>query len=136
MAVALAHAAALAVVPPLALAPAVKLAVALAIFASLAHAMARHVLLRTPGAIRLLLWAEDDRWQLHTAGRRESEARLLPSSFCHPQLVVLNFARHDRRGWCSVVLLPDSLDADTMRRLRVRLRLSGAGAPDTDQQQA
>lgn len=62
----------------------------------------------------------DGSWALQTADGRNHPAWLLESSYVHPRLVILNFALGGlaRR---SVVLLPDSIDADDLRRLRVRL---------------
>lgn len=62
----------------------------------------------------------DGNWALQTADGRHHMAQLLDSSYVHPRLVILNFAlgTFARR---SVVLLPDSTDANDLRRLRVRL---------------
>lgn len=58
-------------------------------------------------------------WTLHDA-RGTHNAQLLPSSYVHPRLLVLNFKLADgtRR---TRVLLGDETDADTLRRLRARL---------------
>jgi len=69
---------------------------------------------------------ESEGWQVRRADGWEGEARLLPSSLVTPALMVLNFRFPGawlpwRRGQ-SLCLLPDSLDRDSARRLRVFLR--------------
>lgn len=62
----------------------------------------------------------------------QAEARLLPSTFVAPGLLVLNF-RRGRRRFLAMVLLPDTLDPDLLQRLRVRLQLWGtADEADAD----
>jgi hypothetical protein len=51
---------------------------------------------------------------------RETGATLRPFVFMQPWLVILHFRRDDGRT-VRLVLLPDMLDADSFRRLRVRL---------------
>jgi len=70
---------------------------------------------------------EGDWWWRDRAGERA--VRLRADSYCSPAVVVLRFeAPRWRRD---VVLLPDSLDPEVLRRLRVRLRLEGAGTPES-----
>ena len=65
----------------------------------------------------------DDRWQLLRPGRAAVNLGLLPGALVHPKIVVLCFREP---GGCtrSCVLTGDNLDAQTLRRLRVRLRWS------------
>ena len=64
-------------------------------------------------------------WRDETGERR---VRLRADSYCSPAMVVLRFqAARWRRD---VVLLPDSLEPEVLRRLRVRLRLEGAAGPE------
>lgn len=65
-------------------------------------------------------WHGDGRWTWCDAGGEPVACRLLPPSFVHPMLVVLNLSCRGKRR--SVVLVPDNIDADLLRRLRVRLR--------------
>lgn len=98
---------------------------AVAVLASLVNAMAMQVLFMAPSALREATWKSDGAWILTLVSGEQIEARLLPSTFVTPRLVLLNF----RRGrWRSrtMVIPPDALDADLLRRLRVRLRLYGA----------
>ena len=75
--------------------------------------------------IRKLIWNADSSWQLFTNEGQSVSADLMRSSFCHPLLVALNF-KVDQSNWLnrfvSVVILPDSIDAESFRCLRVRLR--------------
>ena len=64
---------------------------------------------------------EGDRWQLLRPGRAAIDLRLLPGALVHPKLVVLCFKEPGGRTR-SCVLTSDNLDAQTLRRLRVRLR--------------
>lgn len=68
-------------------------------------------------------------WELVLANGEIVGARLLASSYVGPRLVLLNFAigRWRRR---SLPLATDSLDADLLRRLRVKLRFEAANAHD------
>jgi len=53
---------------------------------------------------------------------RQIEGVLLGSSFVAPYLTVLNFQSEGNFFACNVVILPDSLDAEIFRQLRVWLR--------------
>ncbi|MCY4211674.1 MAG: hypothetical protein OXD47_07855 [Gammaproteobacteria bacterium] len=64
-----------------------------------------------------------ERWLLLQAGQEAVELRLLPGALVHPRVVVLCFREPDGRTR-SCVLTHDNLDAQTLRRLRVRLRWS------------
>ena len=63
----------------------------------------------------------DDRWQLLRPGRAAVDLGLLPGALVHPKIVVLCFREPGGRTR-SCVLTRDNLDAQTLRRLRVRLR--------------
>jgi hypothetical protein len=102
-----------------------RVGLAVAVLASLINAMAVQVLFLAPSALREATWKSDGAWILTLVSGEQIEARLLPSTIVTSRLVVLNF----RRGrWRSrtMVLPPDTLDANLLRRLRVRLRLYGA----------
>ncbi|MGB5062377.1 MAG: protein YgfX [Candidatus Competibacter sp.] len=62
----------------------------------------------------------DGRWRLETGDGARYLARLT-GGYAHPGIVVLNFRLES--GWRrSLVLLPDAVDSETLRRLRVWLR--------------
>lgn len=69
------------------------------------------------------LWQRNSRfWQLETAQGERFIAKLSGESICTPLLVVLNFRRPKQWFATSVVIPKDAMDADSFRRLRVRLR--------------
>lgn len=80
---------------------------------------------REPCRLRLLadgaiqVWQADD-WR---------DARVEAASFVSPALIVLNL--HTDRGRLTRTLLPDSAEADGLRRLRVSLRWGGRTPRDT-----
>lgn len=94
------------------------------------HMLAGPTLRVRSKAIVAVQWRGDGSWRLRTRDGEEREARLLADSYVHPWLTVLNFrvsgCVYGRR--CSLVLLPDSLEPERFRQLRVRLRLEGASA--------
>ena len=78
--------------------------------------------------VQTIVWDNDDRWILMTGEDEELVAQLLTSSFVHPLLTVVNLKLTGKPG-CrlrgsrrSFVFMKDNLDAETFRRLRVRLR--------------
>ena len=80
-----------------------------------------------------MIWDSDNDWSLHAASGEQLAVRLLPGSYVHPLLVILNFELeapplgtspsgqlfNTRRR--SIVLAKDSADATTLRQLRARL---------------
>ena len=92
--------------------------------ANLANALGTQVLFLMPWAGREAIWEPDGTWTLILVSGQQIEARLLPSTFVTPGLLILNL-RYGHRRSRAMVLLPDTLDPDLLRRLRVRLRLWG-----------
>jgi toxin CptA len=104
---------------------------------------------RWPWAPRQAIWHAEGHWTLTLGDGRELPARLLATTYVTPALLILNFRLGTGEGgasprglaswgraiahpatllpWSirSLVLLPDNLDPDLLRRLRVRLRLEG-----------
>lgn len=64
----------------------------------------------------------DGRMRLHTRDGQEQEVRVLGSSYVSGWLTVLNLRTAAGRKCRSVVMLPDTADAEGYRRLRVWLR--------------
>jgi hypothetical protein len=83
----------------------------------------RHVLHRGQRAPRRVVCGGDGHWLLQDQQGEMRPARLLPSSYLHPRLVILNFALDESPRRRNLVLCPDSLDAQTLRQLRARLRI-------------
>ncbi len=73
---------------------------------------------------RRITWYEQG-WSIETADRAVP-AELLDSSFVTHWLTILNFRCRDGSR-VSSLLLADSVDAEVFRRLRVRLKVDGAG---------
>lgn len=73
-----------------------------------------------------IVWGSDNDWQLVKHNGKRYDAYLLGSSYVHRQLLVLNFKLRGKswyNRYQTLILLPDSVDADCFRRLCVRLRL-------------
>jgi toxin CptA len=99
----------------------------LAVLLGALHTLWVEVLGRAPWSIRSAIWHPDGSWTLTLVSGRVIEARLSPTTFVSTHGVSLVFvvSRLRRRV---LALGPDSLDAETLRRLRRRLRLAGARA--------
>ena len=100
---------------------------ALLLLLSLRYSVARWPLLARRRSVVALLRDETGEWHATLAGGEELDVRLLPDSFVSTWLVVLNFSPAKSHGSLSVVILPDMLDRNTLRRLRVLLRMEGMG---------
>jgi toxin CptA len=98
---------------------------ALAVLSSLGYQLWVHVLRRAPWSIVSATWAADGSWALRLRSGAEIDARLSAATFVSQYLVVLNL-RCGRWRRFALPLFGDALDPDTLRRLRVRLRLEGA----------
>lgn len=84
------------------------------------------VLGRAPWSIQCATWHPDGFWTLKLVSGHEIEARLSPATFVSTLGVALVFIVEG--SWWrrrTLALAPDSLDPETLRRLRQRLRLAG-----------
>jgi len=81
-----------------------------------------HVLGRGKQAILSMVWDDDGDWKLINGQREELSAQLLPNSYVHTQLIVLNFII-EHSGRRTAILLRDSLDNKSFRDLLVRMNL-------------
>jgi hypothetical protein len=116
------HALGLGAVLTLPVGAAPRAALAAVVLAGLAAGVAGPVLHRLPWTLREAVWLADGTWSLTLASGRMLDARLLPSTYVGRWVVLLGF-RCGRFRSCFMPLLADNLDADLLRRLRVRLRL-------------
>lgn len=91
------------------------------VIASLVLTLNRHVLMRGPQAFTELNWDSEGNWTLIDLDGKTHRARLLGSTYVYVSLVILNFEVNRRNR--SVILLPDAIDKETLRRLRVRLNI-------------
>jgi toxin CptA len=108
--------------PWLPVAASLQVALGLAIVASLGWQAASQVLRIAPGSLRSLTWQQGRDCRLELAGGGRLSATLEPYAFVQPWLVIIAYRV---RRWPAryLLILPDMLDADTRRRLRVRLRM-------------
>jgi toxin CptA len=119
-----AHSGILALLPWLALSWALIVSFMVAIVTSFYFSLRRQALLSSPRAIVQIIWDSQNVWLLHQRNGIECVGKLLPSCFVGPRLVVLNFVVGFWWRRISVILLPDNVDSEALRRLRVRLRIT------------
>lgn len=81
----------------------------------------RRIRVNDPARIVRLVWETDDDWSLYCNDSTELVARLRPQSYESTWLVILHF-QLQQGGRRILVILPDMLDRQSFRRLRVRLR--------------
>lgn len=91
---------------------------------SFVHVMTHHGLLSNTSSIKELIWNDANQWILITRDNKQYVSTLLPSSYCHAKVAVLNFRSKNNRS--SIVLLADGVDKDIFRRLRVGLTIERA----------
>jgi toxin CptA len=82
----------------------------------------RRVGLRSRHSIMGLNRSTDGIWRIQLGDGTVHEVVLLPDSYLHPELLILNF-RVGKRRRRSVVLLRDSADCTCLRHLRVALAM-------------
>jgi toxin CptA len=108
------------------------IAIVLVVSASLYHGL--DALRRLPRSCRTLSMNSKGEWYLELNDGSVQEAVILPSSFVAPYLTVMNCSLTGRWLQYHIVILPDALDAESFRRLRVWLRwgyqASEAETPD------
>lgn len=81
----------------------------------------RRTRLNDPARIYRLMWEVDDDWTLWCNDSSEIVGQLRPESYESTWLVILRL-QLQQGGRRTVVILPDMLDRQSFRRLRVRLR--------------
>ncbi len=116
-----AHGVTLAVLLPLALPLWAKAALAALILFSLMHHLRRDAWLSAPSS-RVALTLEGDRVVLSTRGGEQMAGQMLHDSLVTPFITVLNVLPQGAHFARSVVILPDTLDAESFRQLRVWLK--------------
>ena len=114
------------------LSPALRVLFGLMLAASLYRNLRVYVLFSAPRSLLKLVWEASGKWRVWDACGREHEAILAPDYYVHPKLVILTL-KLEGLGRRAVLLLPDSLDSEVFRRLRVRLRAhKDTGAQEDD----
>jgi toxin CptA len=96
-------------------------ALAMLILFSMAYHVWRDAWLAAPSSA-VALKLEDEHAVLTTRAGRQVEGTVLGDSFVTPYLTVLNVLPDGARMARSIVILPDSLDAESFRQLRVWLK--------------
>jgi toxin CptA len=94
----------------------------LAVAVSLLFSWKKFVFGQSRLSVRRLVWDAEGDWYVVFPDGKEEDARLLPDSFVHPWLVILNLRMRQSGRVISVPFFRDSLDKDTLRKVRVRLR--------------
>lgn len=89
---------------------------------SLMLTLRQHVFRAVPDAIANLVWEEGDDWIMSLKNGNQLGAKMTTSRFISPWMTVLNFVDESKRKR-AVVLLADSLNKESFRQLRVRLRV-------------
>lgn len=72
-----------------------------------------------------VVWNDNDEWVLVSSSVQEQRGVLMSSTFVHPYLTVVNLKLQEVPWYARVrsfVFVPDNIDAETFRHLRVRLR--------------
>lgn len=92
----------------------------LLIFCSLSWNWYSHLSTQNMNRLRQVICNSDGSWQLIDYADNMYPARLLPSTTIFTFLTILNFS-YGTFHRQNVVLFPDSVEPDQMRRLRVRL---------------
>ncbi len=99
-----------------------KFVISLLVMVSLFDVLRRCILFRGRKAVVSLHCDGKGGWQLRCASGEQFEAKLASATSMQPWLAMMNFhAVGERRRW-SVVVMADSIDSTTFRRLHVRLR--------------
>lgn len=119
-----AHGITLAALLPLALPLWAKAALASLMLLSLMHHLRRDAWLSAPSA-GVALMLEGERVVLTTRGGEQWAGQILHNSLVTPFLTVLNVLPQGAHFARSVVILPDTLDAESFRQLRVWLKWGG-----------
>jgi len=99
-----------------------QLFISLVVIISLIQALRTHILRANGSTIKSAEWDSEGEWRLFTVNGDELAAQLKASSYVQPWFIVLNFSIN-RFGRRNVILLPDSVDPELLRHLRVRLKL-------------
>lgn len=89
---------------------------------SLYRNLRQHVLLNTPRSLLRLVWEVSGNWRVWDGLGHEYRAKLGPDCYVHSRVVVLSLHLLDGGGRRVAILLQDSLDDNSLRKLSGRLR--------------
>ena len=99
-----------------------KVAATLVFCTSFVFYLKRNAWLATPNSIIALVINEDCTCAIETRGGKRLECILLPTSYISAFLTVLNLNANGERQARHVVILPDAINSEDFRKLRVLLR--------------
>lgn len=126
---ALTHLTALIVLWQLQLTVSAKVLLSLGLLVYLFWQLRHHLLWLNRNSIIEAEVESDGLWRLKLQSGEQKRVELQPSSFVRPWLMILNFRSGTVFTGLHLILLPDSLDRELARKLRVRLR-QGSPVPD------
>jgi len=115
------HFFALLIIPFLPLTLSLKIPISLLVISCLIRSVYLHVFCSSASAIQRIEWDADGEWRLFLINGESQVVQLCPSSYVQPWIVILNFST-GRFTTRSLLLIPDAVDQNLLRRLRVRLR--------------
>lgn len=116
------HGAPLLMLPALQLSGWLGLAVVAALLCSLVRSWRLQVRRQHPGAVCSMVWGDGKDCLLGRSSGRQESVSLCPRAFILPWLVIVHFHGRQRHSGY-LVLLPDMLDREVFRKLRVRMKL-------------
>lgn len=120
-----AHGAAIAVIALVSVPPWLQVIVIAALAASLVFEIRKTALLRAPDAVVALEIASDDALSIQTRRGGWIECDVLGSTYVIYFLAIVNLKEQGSGRVRRAVILPDSIDAEDFRKLRVWLRWKG-----------
>jgi len=106
-----------------------KVLLSLGLLVYLVWQIRHHLLRRNGNAIVEAVMESDGLWYLVLQSGQQKQAELQPYSFVRPWLMILNFSTGGGCGSLNLILMPDSLDRELARKLRIRL-MQGSPVPD------
>lgn len=98
-----------------------QLILVLLLLASLLHHLRRDAWLTAPSS-SVSLWLDGDRIELTVRSGQKIAGKIMPDSLISPLLSVLKILPQDAHQARCAIILPDSLDVDSFRQLRVYLK--------------
>lgn len=117
-----AHGGAIAVVVAVGMPPWLQWIAVTALVVNFTWDVRRSALLRSPDAVVAIEIAADDAFSIQTRRGGWIECKVLGSTYVTAFLSILNLEAQGSGGTRRAVILPDSIDAEDFRKLRVWLR--------------
>jgi len=106
----------------LALPVAVKIIITLLLAGSLYYYLRRDAWLASPQSVVMLYLTGRNRCKIEACAKKSTNTIIDASTFVAPYMIVLCLKMERAHRYRTIVILPDSIDADSFRRLRVWLK--------------